>query len=159
MISSHSVGVISLNCFLKNILMLSVENIFGLCSAYQGLLQKGRGGWIHSCIYRNGSCGTLWPCGTLVGTCTGNWVLRLRKGRTPAPQVNFKRVMRKNGSLLSLAAGSWHPSQTPGRSTALSDLPEVTEDTFHRAGNRPYVSWAWASSLHVNIWAIFPLYA
>jgi len=64
--------------------------------------------------------------------------------------------MRKTDSLLSLAAESWHPPQTLGRSTALSDLPEVAEDTFHRAGNRPYVSWA--ASLHVNIWAIFLLY-
>jgi len=43
MISSPSVGVISLNCFLKNILMLTVENILGLHSASQGLLHKGRG--------------------------------------------------------------------------------------------------------------------
>lgn len=48
--------------------------------------------------------------------------------------------MRKSDSLLSLAAGSWHLPQLLGKSNALSDLPEVSADTFHRAGNRAYVS-------------------
>lgn len=67
-------------------------------------------------------------------------MLRHKKGYTLAPRINFKIGMKKSDSLLSLAAGSWHLPQLVGKSDALSDLPEVTEDIFHRAGKTAYVS-------------------
>lgn len=117
-------------------------------------LHKNRGRLIHPRTYSNGSYGPLWPCGTSVETCTASGVVRTRMEHIPAPWSIFKRAMSKTDSFLSLAARAWHLPQIVGRSTALSDLSEIPEGTFHRAGNRSDLSWA--ISLHVNIQGIFP---